>query len=1025
MLWRAPLLITRQPSWSTLHRILSESRNTHSSSTQLLKQVKLATKPHETDFREGHEVEGFTVQQVSNIPEFQLKAIRLNHDNTGAQYLHLQREDSNNVFSINLRTTPFDSSGVPHILEHTTLCGSKKYPCRDPFFKMLNRSLATFMNAMTGPDYTLYPFATQNQKDYYNLMSVYMDAVFNPQLKESDFLQEGWRLEHEKVDDPTSPIIFKGVVFNEMKGALSENQRVFGESVMNKILPSHTYGVISGGDPLHIPQLTYEQLKAFHSQYYHPSNARFFSYGNLPLANHLKFVNNAYLQNYGVIKHKYSELTKVPPEKRWSNEKKDNIYGKFDTMASNPEKQSTLALSYLCSDITDINETFVLQVLSELLISGPNSAFYKSLVDPNIGSGFSPVTGYEGQTKDTIFSVGLQGLNPKDFDWVVETCNSTIDKVLKEGFDQTRIEGILHNIELSTKHQSADFGLRCLYSLTSLWNHDGDLTKSMKVNDLVGQLKRDMSKNPRFLQEKVDQYLKQNKHKLTLTMTPDEKYDEKKVKLEQDLLQNKLLSLKTETKKKIFEDGLKLRQEQDVKQNVDCLPTLRISDLKKDPESYGVSNASYAGVPVQICVQPTNCLTYLKGILDVSQVPPDIKPFVTLFTSVATKMGTKNHNYRDFDQLVELKTGGLSLSLHVAESKDNTNSFEDGIFFSSYSLDSNLESMLSLWSQIFNDVKFEDKQRLETLMKSSAAHLVSNLAHQGHLYAMSASAALVNPASLKTEQNSGLTYMKWLCNLVQQNKYDETLTKLNKIANSVFNKKYMRVAVNLSHENQTKAESNLDSFVKSLQGSYEKSFIPIQGNEQKQNVGIQFETSLPVSYASKSVPTVAYSHKDYAPLRILCRLLSSKYLLPEVREKGGAYGAGARVTPSGVVTFFSYRDPKPADTFVTFDASLDWVMKRDFSEQDVEEAKLGLFQTVDAPVAPGARGMRSFLYRISEDEFKNHRLQLMQVTLDDLIRVASKYLDPSSKTSEGRVLLGPINNDVSKRPGEKWRVEKM
>lgn len=1024
-MWRSPLLITRQQSWSILQKNLSEVRKSHTSSSHLLQQVKLATKPHESDFREGQEMEGFTVQQVSDIPEFQLKAIRLNHDNTGAQYLHLQRDDSNNVFSINLRTTPFDSSGVPHILEHTTLCGSKKYPCRDPFFKMLNRSLATFMNAMTGPDYTLYPFATQNKKDYYNLMSVYMDAVFNPQLKESDFRQEGWRLEHEKVDDPTSPIIFKGVVFNEMKGALSENQRVFGESVMNKILPSHTYGVISGGDPLHIPQLTYEQLKAFHDQYYHPSNARFFSYGNLPLNNHLKFINDAYLQNYGVIKQKYSELTKVPPEKRWSNERKDNVFGKIDTMAANPDKQSSLAVSYLCSDITDINETFVLQVLSELLISGPNSAFYKSLVDPNVGSGFSPVTGYEGQTKDTIFSVGLQGLNPKDFDWVIETCNSTIDKVVKEGFDQNRIEAILHNIELNTKHQSSDFGLRCLYSLTSLWNHDGDLTKSLKVNDLVGQLKRDLSKSPHFLQEKVDQYLKQNQHKLTLTMTPDVKYDENKIKLEQDLLQNKLSSLTTETRKKIFEDGLKLRQEQDVKENVNCLPTLRISDLKEDPENDSISKTSYSGVPVQICVQPTNCLTYVKGILDVSQVPPDLKPYVTLFTSVATKMGTKNHNYRDFDQLIELKTGGLSLSLHLAENKENTNSFEDGIFFSSYALDSNVESMLSLWSQIFNDIKFEDKIRLETLMKSGAAHLVSHLADKGHLYAMSASAALVNPASLKSEENSGLTYVKWLCNLVQQNKYEETLSKLNQIANSVLNKKHMRMAVNLSSENQTKIESNLGSFVQSLQGSFENSFIPIQGNELKQNVGIQFETSLPVSYASKSVPTVAYSHKDYAPLRILCRLLSSKYLLPQVREKGGAYGAGARLTPSGVISFFSYRDPKPAETFVAFDASLDWINKKDFSELDVEEAKLGIFQTVDAPVAPGARGMRNFLYRISEDEFKRHRLQLMKVTLDDLMRVASTYLNPNSNASEGRVLLGPLNNDVSKRPGEKWTVEKM
>lgn len=1027
-MWRGRLFLPRTHSWPCVQNRLSDVKKNFTSIASILQQVKTSTRPYESDFKEGEEVEGFVVQQVSDIPEFQLRAIRLQHEDTGAQYLHLERDDTNNAFSINLRTTPFNSSGVPHILEHTTLCGSKKYPCKDPFFKMLNRSLATFMNAMTGPDFTLYPFATQNKKDFYNLMSVYMDAVFNPQLKETDFRQEGWRLEHEIVDDPTSPIIFKGVVFNEMKGALSDNQRIFSESVMNKMLPSHTYSVISGGDPLHIPQLSYEQLKQFHSQFYHPSNARFYSYGNFPLREHLRFINDSYLKQYGKVKQNYSELTKVPNETRWKTMKKEHIFGKVDSMAADPKKQSTIAISYLCSDIRDIDESFVLQVLSELLVSGPNSAFYKSLVEPNIGSGFTPSTGYETQTRDTLFSVGLQGVSEKDFDWVVDTCNETIDKVIKEGFNKDQIEAIIHSIELIAKHQSPDFGLRFLYSLSCLWNHEGDIINALHVNDVIAKFKEKLAKNPNYLQEKVEQYFKQNSHKLVLTMSPDTQYDEKKLKQESDLLQSKLSSLTPEMKDTIYKDGLILRDEQDKESNVECLPTLTKNDLKKDIDNEVLNHINFSGVPVQVSVQPTNGITYMKGILDVSHLHESITRYIPLFVSVATKMGTKNYDFRQIDQMAQLKTGGLSFSVHLGENKDDTTSYENGIMFTSYSLDSNIKDMFSLWEEIFNNVRFQDKARLETLMKASASDLINNIADKGHVYAMSASAALVNNVSSKSEEYSGLNYIMWLCNLIKANKYEDTLSKLDLIAKTTLHKKNMRLAVNFSADSGKTTESNIESFINSLQGSFKETFINVKDsmvNIEKNNIGLQFESPLPVNYASKSVPSVPYKHKDYAALKILCRLLSSKYLLPTIREKGGAYGAGVRLTPSGVISFFSYRDPKPADTFETFDGSLDWINKNNFTDQDIEESKLGIFQTVDAPIPPGARGSRTFLYGITDEEFRNHRLSLMDVSKDDIVRVASEYLNPSRDVKQGRTLLGPYNVNVKNRLGEYWHVIKI
>lgn len=1021
-MWRGHLFLLRTHSRPSFHNCRRSLTNVAS----VLQGVKpaVAIKSSTSYLKEGQEVEGFVVQHVSDIPEFHLKALLLNHQNTGAQYFHLARDDTNNVFSINLRTTPFDSSGVPHILEHTTLCGSKKYPCRDPFFKMLNRSLATFMNAMTAPDFTFYPFATQNQKDYYNLMSLYMDAVFNPLLKESDFHQEGWRLEHEILDDPKSSIIFKGVVFNEMKGALSENQRVFSEALMNKLLPSHTYSVISGGDPLHIPNLTYKKLKEFHTTYYHPSNARFYSYGNFPLIDHLKFINDSYLRNYGKVN--VSDF-KVPRETKWTTHKKEHIFGKINSMAPDPSKQSTLAISFLCSDIVDVEETFALQVLSDLLTAGPNSAFYKSLIEPNIGSGFNQATGYEAQIRDTYFTVGLQGIHEKDFNWVIDTCNKTIDKVINEGFDKDQIDGILHNIELAAKHQPADFGLRFLYSLCSLWNHDGDVIKALHVNDMVTNFKEKLGKNPKYLQDKVEQYMKRNIHKLILSMTPDPQYDQKKANEEFNLLQLKLSSLTPKMKNNIYEKGLALREEQDKPHNTECLPTLKRSDIKRDIESEILNPVFVSEVPVQISVQPTNGITYMKGVLDLSHVPEHLKAYIPLFASVATKMGTKNYNYRQLDKIVQLKTGGISLSLHIGETKDDSASYENGILFSTYALDSNVKNMFSILEEIFNNVTFKDKDRLQTLMKMNAANLVSGVADQGHLYAMSSSAGLVNSASFKSEEYSGLNYIRWLCSTIQLDEYEDTLSKLESIAKEILNKNKIRLAMNVDHESANTIVSNLEPFVDSLEGSFETSFIQVKEKQVDgiKKIGIQFDTPLPVSYTSKSVPTVPYTHKDYAPLRILCKLLSSKYLLPTIREKGGAYGAGARLTPSGVISFFSYRDPKPDNTFHIYDNSADWINSNDFTDQDVEEAKLGVFQTIDAPIPPGAKGSREFLYRITDEDLRNHRLSVMNVSKDDVSRVALNYLNKNRNVSEGRVLLGPENVNVKNRPGETWHVTKL
>lgn len=1005
----------------------STEANIRTTSTGLVSQklkVPSIKRPENPEVNEGREFEGFVVQEVSEIPEFRLWAYRLHHRATGAQYLHIQRDDTNNAFSVGFRTTPNNSTGLPHILEHTTLCGSSCFPCRDPFFKMLNRSLATFMNAMTGPDYTIYPFATQNVQDYRNLMSVYLDAVFSPQLRESDFRQEGWRLEHENLNDPTSPIIIKGVVFNEMKGVFSENQSLFEQKLLNNILPGHTYGFVSGGDPLVIPNLTYNDLKAFHAQYYCPSNSRFYSYGNFPLVGHLKYINDNYLSNFKNTSPEDGRNTSVPSEKRWSAERHKHITCRSDHMAADLTKQSTIAISVLCSDITDIQETFELQVLSQLLVRGPNSAFYKTLVEPNIGAGFAPVTGYESQTKDTIFTVGLQGVNPKDFDEVLKRYDETLTKVLNEGFDEKHIEGVLHGIELNIKHQSADFGLGLLFGLTSLWNHDGDLVKALKVEDQICLLRRSLKDNPHHLQDKVLKYMKENTHRLILTMSPDEDYEAKQAQAEQELVQTKLAALSQQEEAVLFQQAVKLRDEQEKAEDTSSLPTLLMKDLKKEIDITSVTDVDVSSIPIQVCVQPTNGMTYFRGIVNIKELSSELKILVPLFCQIATKMGTQRHSYRELDQLVQLKTGGVSLSNHIADDTMETFSYEEGILFASYCLDRNVKDMFTIWSELFNEGSFSDMKRFETLVRVTAAELINGIADMGQHYAISSASSHVNPASYRKELASGLSYVGKMKEIAQMSDLTPVLTQMRQISEAVFNKKHLRCAINLSPDTENAVLKEVEAFLGSLQGTAGLPLLKTQDPnyylEKSAVRGFHHILPIPVNFAAKSLSTVYYCHSHFSSLRIMARLISSKFLHPHIREKGGAYGSGLSLSPSGVLNFYSYRDPNSAATFDIFDQANDWVSQNSFTDKDIEEAKLGVFQTVDAPIPPGSKGMNKFLYGIDDFLLQMHRSALMAVTRQDIIEVAETYLGQKSQSKCGRALIGPKNEVLHLRKAENW-----
>ena len=522
----------------------------------------------------------FEVLSVEEVPEYSVAAVEMVHSKTGARWLHVGADDPNNVFNVAFRTTPTDDTGVAHILEHTALCGSEKYPIRDPFFNMLRRSLSTFMNAMTAADFTCYPFATMNTTDYYNLLGVYLDAAFFPKLTREDFLQEGHRLEFENMEDPASELMIKGVVFNEMKGAMGSQSARFGRALGSALFPSSTYHHNSGGDPVSIPSLTYEQLKQFHATHYHPSNARFFTYGDLPLEQTLEKAQELALGRFDPIDVSSLE---VSDEVRLAEPKRVEVAMPSEAVVPDPEKQSVVSIAYLLvNQIKDPDaelESFALTVAGDLLLSGPQAYFHESLIESGLGSGFSPGTGYGGSRRETSFAVGLKGIAADDVKKVEDLVQGTFEKIAQEGFPRERVDAVMHQVELGASRVSTNFGLGVAFGAMSTWVHGGDGLRSLRTPALARKLQEALDADPEFWQKLIQSRFLDNPHKVVVVGHSDDDYDKRLEEEEQARVKEIAAKLTEEEKSTIVKDAIDLRSSQDSEQDPSVLPTLVVSEV--------------------------------------------------------------------------------------------------------------------------------------------------------------------------------------------------------------------------------------------------------------------------------------------------------------------------------------------------------------------------------------------------------------------------------------------------------------
>lgn len=962
---------------------------------------------------------GYEVRRILPVPELRLTAVDLVHSQTGAEHLHIDRDDKNNVFSIAFKTNPPDSTGVPHILEHTTLCGSVKYPVRDPFFKMLNKSLANFMNAMTGPDYTFFPFSTTNPQDFANLRGVYLDSTLNPLLKQEDFDQEGWRLEHKNITDPESNIVFKGVVYNEMKGQISNANYYFWSKFQQSIYPSLNN---SGGDPMKITDLRYGDLLDFHHKNYHPSNAKTFTYGNLPLVDTLKQLNEQF-SGYGKRARKDKLLMPI-------DLKKDidvKLLGQIDTMLP-PEKQTKASMTWICGAPQDTYDTFLLKVLGNLLMDGHSSVMYQKLIESGIGLEFSVNSGVEPTTAVNLLTVGIQGVS--DIEIFKDTVNNIFQNLLEteHPFDRKRIDAIIEQLELSKKDQKADFGLQLLYSILPGWTNKIDPFESLLFEDVLQRFRGDLeTKGDTLFQDLIRKYIV-HKPCFTFSIQGSEEFSKSLDDEEQTRLREKITALDEQDKKNIFKRGILLQEKQNEKEDLSCLPTLQIKDIPRAGDKYSIEQKNNT----MSRITDTNGITYVRGKRLLNDIIPfELFPYLPLFAESLTNLGTTTESFSEIEDQIKLHTGGIST--HVEVTSDPNTTEPRLIFgFDGWSLNSKTDHIFEFWSKILLETDFhKNSDKLKVLIRLLASSNTSSVADAGHVFARGYSAAHYRSSGAINETLNGIEQLQFINRLHSLLDNEETfqrevVDKLTELQKYIVDTNNMNFFITSDSDVQAKTvESQISKFMERLpHGSClpngpKTSDYPLIGSKCKHTL-IKFPFQ--VHYTSQALLGVPYTHKDGSALQVMSNMLTFKHLHREVREKGGAYGGGASYSAlAGIFSFYSYRDPQPLKSLETFKNSGRYILNdAKWGVTDLDEAKLTIFQQVDAPKSPKGEGVTYFMSGVTDDMKQARREQLLDVSLLDVHRVAEKYLLNKEGVS---TVIGPGIEGKTVSPN--WEVKEL
>ena len=936
----------------------------------------------------------FEFIRSESIESLNVEVSEYQHKVTGAMHYHIAAEQDENVFLVAFRTVPMDSTGVAHILEHTALCGSERYPVRDPFFMMTRRSLNTFMNAFTSSDWTAYPFASQNNKDFFNLLDVYLDATFFSRLDPLDFAQEGHRVEFEEPANPDSDLVYKGVVLNEMKGAMSSPVSTLWQTVTKYLFPTVTYHYNSGGEPDSITDLSYEELISFYKTHYHPSNAVFMTFGNIPVEELQRRFEEQALKRFD----KLDVNIAVPDEKRYfSPVRIEEAYALDDEDVS---AKTHHVLAWLLGHSIDLKEQLKAHLLSRVLLDNSACPLRHALESSELGSAPSPLCGLEDSNRQISFMCGLEGSDPEDAAAFEKLVFDTLTKVAEEGVPQSVVEAQLHQLELGQREISGDgypYGLNLIMASISTAIHRGDPIAVLNLDPALDEL-REQIKDPDFIPSMVRELLLNNAHYVRLTLRPDREMSGRKEREEEARLAAIKSSLDAQQTQFIIDQAAALEARQHQQDDESILPKVTLEDVPAHMHIPESTMESVNGHRLDWYGQGTNGLVYQQIVVDLPNFSEEELKLLPLFSHCMTELGCGDRSYKENQQYHVQVSGGISAYSTMRGAIDDEQNVLGYFVISGKALLNHQEDLTALLHETLHKARFDETARIREIVAQKRSRKEQSITGQGHSLAIMASAALLSPSGKVAHQSRGLESIKFIKALDKQldskTSLDELSAKFQAMHEKIKAAPYRFLLVAEPEQKDTLLQG-----IGSQWGTVNAAHAsPLALQSTRDTVKQLWTTSTQVSFCAKAYPTVPVEHPDAAPLTVLGDFLRNGYLHRAIREKGGAYGSGAgQDSGDAVFRFFSYRDPRLVETLTDFDQSIHWLMTSSHDAAKLEEAILGVVSSIDKPGSPAgeAKGAyHSMLFGRTAEQRRRFRQRILEVSVDDLKRVATTYLQP-------------------------------
>lgn len=934
--------------------------------------------------RELGELLAYELMMEEELKDINSLGLLLKHKKTGARVAVVTNDDNNKVFSIGFRTPPFDSTGVPHIIEHSVLCGSRAFPAKDPFIELAKGSLNTFLNAMTYPDKTIYPVASCNEQDFQNLMHVYMDAVFYPNIykKEEIFKQEGW---HYELDSEEAELKINGVVYNEMKGAFSSPEQQLFRTIQNALFPDTAYGVESGGDPDFIPDLSYEEFLNFHSRYYHPSNSYIYLYGDLDITEKLNWLDKEYLNDFG-DEPVDSEINYQSPF-----EQRSDIEARY-SLSETEEVKGNTYLSYNLSIGTSLDRDLCMafQIIEYVLLSAPGAPLKQAILDAGIGKDI--ISSFDADTYQPMLSIIAKNAEADQKEEFYNLIRSTLENLVKNGLDEKSIKAAINYFEF--KYREADFGqfpkgLMYGIQMLSSWLYDDNRPfLKLNANRVFELLKSKIGTD--YYTKLISQYLLNNSHMAMVTLIPQPGL----TALKEEALKEKLADYKTkltgEEIKKIVEDTSHLKAYQDepsLKEDVEKIPLLSREDIGKTAQPIFNEEIEIDGIPIIHHNVFTNGIAYLKLLFDLEDIPKALIPYVGLLSTVLGYIDTEHYSYLELSNEIHIHTGGISSDVASFGKKGSSTEYLPTFQIDIKVLYEEMDNAFDLLKEIISFTKLGDEKRLLEIISEIKSRLQMHINSAGHSAAVDRAMSYFSEASRFNEETRGISYFKFIEGLEAdyQNQKGELIDKLKLLMNYIFRKENLIVSFTSNEEGLETLNGRLLPFVEQLKTDPVEKVID-HFELYRANEG--FKTSGQVQYVARTGNFFNAGFAYTGALDVLKIIMSYDYLWNNIRVKGGAYGCMCGFSSiSGNGYFTSYRDPNLKETNAVYEKAVDYIRNFSADERDMTKYIIGTISGLDTPRTPRSHGsvsMGAYLSGTTQEDIQKQRDEILNVTQEDI-----------------------------------------